>query len=308
MYHQTPDPNVLRPFPNAQTDNPPYGKFTSNTYQSQQNSNVYNFDSAFGKNMPLIDRRDLRNKNEVLHNNLHSYLQSEYIVDYNVDIDSKDRDCNTFKDPFKYNVTFAPVTKGVTRNEEWIDPMNKSLGKHMIETVYQGNPAPHILRTFKNIKYIRVDSVILPKYCGITFDTYSGTWILDTTKDLSKDRYVVMKLKNIDSRYNLSTNTTMESSGIKLIPDTIPISGNFYYAIPANSNNSMITFNSSSLGNLDRLYIEFYDSTGMQLKYDNLDNSVAITDVRNPENINLQHNITFVFGIVENELATEVNF
>lgn len=307
MFQHTSDPNVLYPDKLSQEDNP-FGNFTPNTYQIQQNSQIHRFNDAFRQNNPMIERQNFRNQNNVIHNNLHNNLQSEFIVDYTVDIDSKDRDSSVFQDPFKYTVTFAPVTRGVDMREEWVDPTNKSLGKHMVSTIYQGNPAPYVSKAFKNIKYIRVDNVVLPKYSGILYDDNSDTWTLDTTKNLTEERYIVMKFKNIDSRYNLSTNTTVESTGVKLIPDTIPTTGNFYYAVPANGNNIIKSYNMSLLGNLDRLYVEFYDSEGTQLRYTNLDSSKPITDVRNPNNKNLQNNITLIFGVVENELATEVKF
>lgn len=307
MYQYTSDPNVLFPDDRSQEDNP-FGKFTSITYPMQQNGQQHAFNKAYKQNTPMIERQQFVNQNNLIHNNLAEKIQSEFVVDYIIDVDSKDRDISVFQDPFKYTVSFAPVTKGIDRREEWIDVNNKSLGKHMVSTVYTGNPAPYITKSFKNIKYIRIDSVILPKYSDIVYDTGTSKWILDTTADLTKDRYVVMKLKNIDSRFNLSTNTVVESTGIKLIPDTIPDSSNFYYAVPANANNVIKTYNTSLLGNLDRLYVEFYDSMGNQLKYSNLDTSQLISDVRNPSNVNLQNNITLIFGVVENELATEVKF
>jgi len=64
----------------------------------------------------------------------------------------------------------------------------------------------------------------------------------------------------------------------------------------------------ASLGNLDRLHVEFTDSAGNLLKYNDLDSTQGTNDVRNPHNINLQNDSTFAFGVVENELGTEVNF
>jgi hypothetical protein len=305
MYQQTFDPNVLHPNPRSRQNNP-NGNFTQITYQMDKNSQFHNFDKAFQSNEPLIERQNFRNQNNMLHNNVHENIQSEYITNYTIDIDSNDRNTTSYPNPFKYTVFFAPVTKGIENREEWIDPMDHSKGRKNVKIVYNGPPAPYIKTAFKNLKYIRVDNVILPKYHEIT--EVSGEWILDTTKDLSQDRYVVMKFTNIESRYNLSTNPIVESSGIKLIPNTIPTFGNFYYAIPANSNNIVKTFPMSSLGNLDRLYVEFYDSAGNLLKYNNLDSEQPIDDVRNPGNVNLQNNITLIYGVVENELATEIKF
>lgn len=303
----TSDPNVTFPNPRSQEDNP-FGKFTSITYPQQMNGNLHSFKQAYKPNEPMIERQNFDNQNNVIHNNLHSKLNSEFIVEYVLDIDSKDRDTSVYVDPFKYNLTFAPVTVGVDQHEEWINPKNHSLGKRNVKTIYNGPPAPYIGKSFKNIKYIRIDSVQLPKYSGIKYDTMADEWLLDTSKDLTQDRFVVMRFKNLDSKYNLSTNTNVETFGVKLIPDTIPLDGNFYYAVPATANNIIKTYNMSLLGNLDRLYVEFYDSNGTQLKYTNLDSTQVITDVRNPSNTSLQHDITMVVGVVENELNTEVKF
>ena len=307
MFGYSSDPNILYPDSGYQSDNP-FGKFTPNTYQSQQNSHMHSFSDAFKRNEPLIEKQNFKNNNDVLHNNLGDKLQSEYVVDYTIDIDSLDRDVSAFQDPFKYTVTFSPMTASTKYHEEWIDASNKSLGKHTVSTVYNGSISPCILKSFRNIKYIRVDNVILPKYGAIKYDSGSSSWIMDTTKNLAEERYIVMKFKNVDSHFNMSTNEIVDSTGIKLIPDTIPDTGNFFYSVPSNANNIIKIYNTSLLGNLDKLYVEFYDGSGNQLKYNNLDTSVSVTDVRNPKNVNLQHDITLIFGVVENELTTDVKF
>ena len=307
MYNSTPDPNVLFPNKRSQNNNP-FSQFTPITYPILDRNNEHKFADAYNMNEPMIERHNFRNQNNTIHNNLHAHLQSEFINNYTIDIDSKDRDTGTYQDPFRYVVTFAPVTKGIDRHEEWVDPYDHTKGKHTVTTTYQGNVAPYIAKSFRNIKYIKIDSVVLPKYWGIKYDTGSSSWVLDTTKNLMDDRFVTLKLKNVTSTYNLSTNTTVETTGIKLIPDQRPTNGNFYYAVPANTSSDFKTYNMSLLGNLDRLNVEFYDSSGNLLKYDNLDPLQSITDVRNPANINLQNNITIIVGVVENELATEVNY
>lgn len=305
MSYYTSDPNTLYPDKSSLEDNP-FGQYTQSTYQMKMNAGQHSFKDAFRSNKPLIEKQNFANQNNVLHNNLHANLSSDTIIEYTIDIDSKDRDINTYVDPFSYNVMFAPTPRGIIKQEEWIDPTDHSKGKHMVNTLFSGPPPPYIRRAFKNVKYIRVDNVTLPKYYGIVDS--SGTWILDTTKDLTEDRYIVMKFKNIDSQYNLSTNSVMESNGVKLIPDTIPLNGNFYYAVPANANNVINTYKTSLLGNLDKLYIEFYDSTGTKLSYTNLDPTQTTSDVRNPLNKYLQNNMTLIFGIAENEMATEVKY
>jgi hypothetical protein len=257
----------------------------------------------------MIDRADFKNHNNVIHNNLNHNLQDERIVEYFIDIDSNDRNTSSFLDPFSYVVTFAPITNsGMSRHEEWIDPRDHSKGQKIVEEVFNGAPEPHIRRHFKNVKYIRVDSVSLPKYAGIVYDSGSGSWILDSSKNLSLDRFVTLKISNLESQRIMSTNSIVDGNGVKLIPDTLPLTSNYYMTIPSNSSNMIKVFNDNSLGNIDRLNISFYDSFGTQLRYTNLDTSQVITDVRNPKNKYLQHNITLILGIMENELSTEVSY
>lgn len=278
MYRSTTDPNVVFPSKGSQMSNP-FGNYMQMTYPQQMNAGLHNFNQAFQDNRPIIEKQNFANQNNLLHNNVGRNLMLESTQEYVIDIDSYNRTTTTYLDPFSYVVSFNPSIPAI---------------------------APYLHRTFKNVKYVRVDSVILPKYYAIKDN--GGSWELDTDKDLSKERYVVLKMKNLDSIRNLSTNNIVESNGIKLIPDTIPLSSNFYYAIPANNSNIIQLYNDSLLGNLSRLDVAFYDSYGAQLAYTNLTSSVATTDVRNPLNKNLQNDITISLGVVENEMNTEVKF
>lgn len=278
------------------------------THPNTYNTHYNNFSTAYLSNGELIPKTNFQNNGHALHNNMSANLFSESINEYTIDIDSKDRDISVYNNPFKYTVIFAPVPAGVSRRDEWIDPTNKSLGTQTIRTTYLGSIAPHICKSFKNVKYIRIDSIILPKYSGIIFDIGLGQWILDTTKSLINDRFVVMKITNLGDEKTLSTNRIVDSSGIKLLPEKIPVNGNFYKAIPANDNKIIRCYKDSHLGNVDKMYFEFYDSSGNALMYNDLDPSQPIDDVRNPANINLQHNITITFGVAENEIATDTKY
>lgn len=307
MYNQT-DPNALYPT-KGQTYASPFGKFVPDTYNQQFGNVTHGFNKAYRQNKQFIEKINFQNRGEILHNNLGNNLLEETITEYTVDIDSYDRDTSVYFDPFSYTVMFAPVVNsGVSRHEEYIDPSNKSLGMKIVEDIFSGPPQPYIARSFKNVKYVRVDSACFPKYSDIVYDTGSSSWIMDTSKNLSFDRNVTMKIKNLDSSRILSTKPLFERNTIKLIPDTVVPNGNYYTAISANDSNVIKIFNDTALGNIDRLQISFYDSFGNQLKYSNLDSTQPITDVRNPKNKYLQHTITLVFGVIENELATEPKY
>lgn len=294
MQRYPPDPSSMFPDPRYQNANP-MGNFHQISYN--QHPQTSHFDQAYLPHKPMIDQQTFVNRGGVYHNNLNTNLMAENITEYTIDIDSADRDITVYPNPFKYNVTFAPVTNGsVVRREE---------NGRIVEEVFNGPPAPYIARQFKNIKYIRLETIALPKYGAIKNN--GGTWEMDTSVNLSNYRHILVRFKNLETQYNMSTNTLTDGVGVKVVPDTLA-SGNFYYAVCGNSSNLVKTFHDSKLGNLDRLNIEFYDDMGNALSYSNLDATQAITDVRNPLNRNLQHGLTLVFGVVENELSTRVKY
>jgi hypothetical protein len=278
MSRITYDPTILYPPPTFQNANP-MANFQQVTY-NQNPAQHTNFDKAYVQHKPMIETQNFTNQNNVYHNNLNPSLLAEGITEYTIDIDSSDRDISVYPNPFKYNVIFSPVGGS------------------------DGQPQPYIRRQFKNIKYIRMENVSLPKY-GAIKDNGSGTWIMDTTTNLSEYRHIVIRFKNIDNNYNLSTNTATDSIGVKVIPNTFG-TGNTYYAVCNNTSNIVKTWHDSKLGNLDRLYIEYFDDQGHQLSYANLDSTKS--DARSPLYRGLQNNITLVFGVVENELSTKVKY
>lgn len=295
------DPNVL--YTGTKYANNQFGNFSQSTYQYNGSNNIKN-----SQTFPIIEKQSFSNKNNTLHNNLGDNIKYERISEYKIDIDSNDRNISTYINPFRYNVTFSPITKSSSSTEEWIDINNKSLGKHMVNTIYNGSVAPFITKSFKNIKYLKLDYVQLPKYYKYVFDSSSSTWKLDTTKSLLNERYVVLKINNLDSKFNLSTTPISDTNGIKLIPDTFVGDSNFYYAVPMNNSGILKSYNLSSLGNLDKLEISFYDCSGNILDYKNYDAGSDISDIRNPNNANIQHNICITLGVLENELCTEPSF
>lgn len=109
------------------------------------NYSNYNINKSFQPTTPLIGHIDYSNKNNLLHNNVHDKVLDENIIEYKIDIDSIDRDITVYPDPFSFVVNFAPI------------PSSCSYGQRM-----GGTPTPHILIDFRNVKYIKLQNIILP--------------------------------------------------------------------------------------------------------------------------------------------------
>ena len=98
----------------------------------------------------------MNNNNNLLHNNLKDNLLKEELVEYQINIDSDDRKFDAYPDPFNYVVTF------------------KSLGRSIYYKKHNGfkiecgeipeTPGPVIMRSFKNVKYAKLDHCIISRY------------------------------------------------------------------------------------------------------------------------------------------------
>lgn len=136
------DPNT-RFNPSYYTSNNPNFNFQENTYPKKYN----NFTQAFKPNEPIIEKTKFNNLNNMVHNNMKEIILKQDINEYNIDIDSITRNQNIYHNPFDYTVSFTTSSSTLKTNNHFM--------------VFDNSP--NISRTFKNVKYIRVNCVNLPK-------------------------------------------------------------------------------------------------------------------------------------------------
>lgn len=129
--------------PSYYTSNNPNFNFQENTYPKKYN----NFNQAFKPNEPIIERTNFINQNNMIHNNMKEHILKQDIIEYNIDIDSITRNQTIYPNPFDYNVSFTTSSTTLKTKNHFL--------------VFDNSP--NISRTFKNVKYIRVNCVNLPK-------------------------------------------------------------------------------------------------------------------------------------------------
>ena len=104
---------------------------------------------------PLIEKPIWTNTGQVLHDNIKPSVLNENLRDYNITIDSDDRTLDIYPNPFSYVVMFKSLGKSVHRN------------KYNWETQdFPETPAPVIMRTFKNVKYVKIETIILSQFAA----------------------------------------------------------------------------------------------------------------------------------------------
>jgi len=156
-----------------------------------------NFYNSFKPNETQIYMRNFTNKNDILYNNLEKNILDQQIQEYIIQIDSKDRDTKIYPNPFDMKVSFNPIG----------DTYDKSTN-----TTYKGTPKPTIPLDFSNVKYIKLENIILPRNCYVTFDKDSNELIYDPNRKLEDQRFLLLNIDEINSNTTFGTNDNINRS------------------------------------------------------------------------------------------------
>ena len=277
------------------------------------------FSDAYRPNTTQLGKVDMNYRGGVIHNNLGERLISEHLSEYTIHINSSDRDYGAFPNMFNFYVTFGGI--GRTKDKKF-----KPDGTYT-ETIYEGQPTPKIARKFKNIKYIKLNHVILPKTTVV--DKITGSDGLpeyalgDSYTDIcSNYKYLMLKIKNIGNNKVFSTNDQVDEDTFILYPDRM-MGSQHYMWLPTITSR---VFSNSSLANVDKLTFELLDDEGELLFVLDTDGSRFNTktvlaemetdrDETDPVLINfkrihkmMQMDIELTFGVIEGELNTDIKF
>ncbi len=186
---------------------------------------------------------------------------------------------------------------------------------------------PYLVRNFDNVKFIRLDCGILPKFNGVRInpdwsfcrhqshikkfirDDYDRLkdytilnyrYIPDDTADyaLTTDRFVQIFIKEIRNNYNLGTNPITDKSFVLVFDKSLGIL--YWRGVPYSA---VQTYKDSLLGEINELSIQFYDSWGNPLSIDYSkiayeQNQILDTDLIKPD-------LLFIEKYIGNEKATK---
>jgi hypothetical protein len=112
------------------------------TFNGNPNNNFFPHNIRQNNNYPHTQNKEImgyhnyQNDNHFIHNNIDTVMLKNIIQEYKVNIDTGYRNTTTYLNQFNTTVTFNP----------------------------KNDPEPHILIDFKNVKFIRIDKIILPSY------------------------------------------------------------------------------------------------------------------------------------------------
>lgn len=164
---------------------------------------------------------------------------------------------------------------------------NPDLIKQYVVAIEKAS-SPYINTNFRNIKFLRIDYSIVPRFNSVMINNdweynkprskllfkddneKKKNFIMNsryipndsTDDDPIGDRYIQIYIKEIDNLDNFGTNEITDKSFILILDKILGIT----YFKCINSDSTMKTYRTSSLGNINNLSFEFYDSWGKPLK------------------------------------------
>ena len=320
--------------------------YNSSNLENLRDHSQYNIEKGFESAKPITKMLDTKYQNNTIYANLNENLMKESIMEVRLNIDSVDRDIRQYPDPFNYVVTFGPIvnsgissTYNRTNIKSELKENNKNKSKKNISNQINNNYDkevfndngnlivdytdklkrifnPYITRDFDNVKFIRLDNVVLPRFDCLKLndewdfckdETFNNSqYIKDDYERIKKliilnnryipddnlscslftDRFIQIYIKEIENNYNLGTNAIL-TKAFTVFPDKqvgiLYWRGNPYYAVK--------TYKDSLLGIINRLSIQFYDSWGkpITLNMNNIlyeKNYILNIELINPDLIN----------------------
>lgn len=275
--------------------------FNGISTNSQYNKNIYSLNDSYKQNNELIGKTDFKNYGHIIHNNIADNIFLERITEYQINIDSNDRKILVYPSPFKFVVSFGGSGGQVINNKH---------GKNN-DDYFEGTPGPIIDRKFKNVKYVKLDYIMLPRFCKLSH--HNDKYEIENLEgnNFSNYGYLILKINELSSGRILGTNTLISDDSFIIYPDKIMGPD---FMMWSTSNGSRI-FNNSSLGNIDKLTISILTPTGQQLYfYDSMGNSIQFDKIykncssTSPIFNKLKCYASILIGVVENEINTNTKY
>lgn len=277
---------------------------------NQMNLNQSNFNQSYLPIQNVIPQRDIKNHNNVFHNNINDPIVSEIITEYTLHIDSADRNTDVYPNPYTFTVSLGGA------------------GTQTINSVtYSGVANPRIDVQFKNIKYVKIKYLTLPRHivyhCNVSdtfldFDTDMRTTNFKSTI-LSNYRYLILRIKELGDDKLYSTNDKIRNNCFILYRDS-----NYYDALNdlwIATQPVKIYYDNQLKNNLNKLTFEILtpDFQEFRLRYIN-NTSLSNIDynyINNPQaNSNfysqytpiIQMSMELEFGVCENQINTQKSY
>ena len=241
----------------------------NNNYNNRIIDNRFN--TVYLPNHNIIPQANFSNNNQIVHNNIDNNVLDEYITEYTIYIQGIDRNFDNYPEPYNFRLLFNASGHGTTTNVDAFGNFSK--------TYYNGQPRPHIMMSFENVKHITICNMILSPSQTIREiededDEYEIVYD-DEYKLENIYRYLVLKIKDIGNNKILSTNDYFDHNSIKFYPSKRR--GNFTIYKPIGVDH--IEYPKGGLKNISNLQFEIFDDGGNLLMTKDINGNIINTKI-----------------------------
>jgi len=277
---------------------------------NQMNLNQSNFNQSYLPIQNVIPQRDIKNHNNVFHNNINDPIVSEIITEYTLHIDSADRNTTVYPNPYTFSVSLGGA------------------GTQTFNSVtYSGVPNPRIDIQFKNIKYVKIKYLTLPRHVVYNTNSSGSPIIYDTDMGntgfkstiLGNYRYLVLRIKELGDDKLYSTNDKIRNNCFILYRDS-----NYYDALNdlwIATQPVKIYYDNQLKNNLNKLSFEILtpdfqefrlksiDNTSLlNIDYNYINNDQADSNFYSQYTPIIQMSMELEFGVCENQINTQKSY
>lgn len=187
-------------------------------------------------------------------------VMSDLLLENNLLIDSAFRNPNFYDNPFKFKIKFGAIGSSYiqfTKSNEEIAKNADNDPQFFVDTSFNGDPGIKINRTLNRVKYLKLNTLILPISNVITYinDTYEPI-IHSVCNQFFNARYLVLKIKGTSNGDLIATDSDFDQESFLLIPDKIIGDHHRIWCIANNTNTFINPINIASID------IELRSNTG----------------------------------------------
>lgn len=171
---------------------------------NQLTSGHHNFSQAYQQYNQSIPQRPTNNDGNLAHNNVNQNLLSEMITEYTINVDSADRDLANYPSPYNFEISLGGAGTSTTRMSDKNNP------GFTVKTTFAGVPNPRIDMNFKNVKYVKLKYILMPKVMLYFTETFRTTPGADPNQVKYYDaNHLNLKIKNLNADPPLIPSITM---------------------------------------------------------------------------------------------------
>lgn len=201
----------------------------------------------------------------IIHKNMYENTIIDEVNTIKLIIDGKDRNSEYYQNPYTFTVT---------------------MGNHGTSV------APHLEQSFKNVKYVKINYVILPRYISYNLTSIDNIKTYSPNENgtiLEQYRFIMLKIKELNNKNSFSTSNNKTEQCFILyrnLYDANSMTDIWYPLSPT------VIYKQGELRNLSKMTIEILSDSGEQLLLKSITDD-AISDIsfddinnNNPETSN----------------------